>query len=224
MRGLICAYALRAIGRACRAAAACVVVVSSSVAAPLAAVDHHALRRNAASDSVRALAVHVVGSADNRGRPWAVVDKLNARLFVFAADGRLLGATPALLGQARGDFSAPGMGGKAATYIPPEERTTHAGRFASRPGRNLDGEAVVWVDYTAALAIHRLRPAPAHERRAQRLASATSADNRITLGCVVISGSFYDAVVAPVLGEQFGVVYVLPESGHWPALFADASL
>ena len=223
MRDLIFVGAGRGIRRALLTAFAAAVCLAApwSFAAPVLGPHHQALLRNAASDSVRALASHVVGTADNGGRPWAVVDKFNARLFVFAPDGRLLGAAPALLGQARGDFSAPGVGRKAASYIPPEERTTHAGRFTSRPGRNLEGEAVVWVDYTAAVAIHRLRPAPAHERRPQRLASATSQDNRITLGCVVVSGRFYDDVVAPVLGEHFGVVYVLPESGHWQALFAD---
>ena len=174
-----------------------------------------------AAAGVQALVRHVQRTADNKGRPWAVVDKVNARLFVFAADDRLVATTPALLGLARGDSSAPGVGLKAATYVPPDERTTPAGRFVSRPGRNLKGEAVVWVDYKAAVAIHRLRPSPRHERRPQRLASAKSADNRITLGCVVVSGAFYDKVIAPLLGQEFGVVYVLPESGDWTALFAD---
>ena len=181
------------------------------------------LRAQAASPAVIAVARHVQATADNRGRPWAVVDKLQARLFVFAADGTLVGATPALLGLAPGDGSAPGVGLKAASYIPPDERTTPAGRFVSRPGYNLKGEAVVWVDYAAAVAIHRLRPAPAHERRPQRLASAAADDNRITLGCVVVSELFYDTVVAPSLGTQRGVVYVLPETRDWIAIFGDAA-
>lgn len=220
MRGLIFDKAWRVVLRAGCGAAIC--LASWGAVAQPAAPDH-GLQQQAASASVRALAGHVLGTGDHRGRPWAVVDKANARLFVFAPDGRLLGATPALLGLARGDVSAPGVGPKAATYIPPDERTTPAGRFASRPGRNLKGEAVVWIDYTAAVAIHRLRPAPLYERRPQRLASVTSEDNRITLGCVVVSGSFYDRVVAPLLGQEFGVVYVLPESGDWAAVFGDAA-
>jgi hypothetical protein len=189
-----------------------------------AAPDDHAavieVRRLGASPAVRELVRHVVTTGDNEGRPWAVVDKHHTRLFVFDPDGRLAGATPALLGLAKGDFSAPGVGQKAATFVPPEERTTPAGRFISRPGRNLKGEAVVWVEYATAFAIHRLRPAPAHERRAQRLASPTTEDNRISLGCVVVSGAFYDDVVAPMLGSRFGVVYVMPENGaNWAALF-----
>lgn len=222
MRGLVLALvwakAWRVALRAVLGAAAC---LAAAGAAAQTGSAHSGLQQQGASPAVRSLLRHVLGTADHRGRPWAVVDKPNARLFVFAADGRLLGAAPALLGLARGDLSAPGVGAKAASYIPPDKRTTPAGRFTSRPGRNLKGEAIVWVDYKAAVAIHRLRPAPAQQRRAQRLASVTGDDNRITLGCVVVSGAFYDGVVAPLLGQDFGVVYVLPESGDWAAIFND---
>jgi hypothetical protein len=196
-------------------------VFCSAAAAPARSTE---LRAQAASADVQALVAHVSARGDNQGRPWAVVDKQGARLFVFAADGRLVGSTSVLLGLARGDGSAPGVGAKAASFIPPEERTTPAGRFISQPGRNLKGEAVVWVDYAAAVAIHRLRPAPAAERRAERLASPQVDDKRISLGCVVVSGSFYDKVVAPLLGGQPGVVYVMPETRSWRSLFNDATI
>jgi hypothetical protein len=172
-----------------------------------------------ASAAVRAVVRHVAQHADSQGRPWAVVDKQNARLYVFSAEGRLVGVTPALLGLAKGDDSAPGVGAKAVSFIPPHERTTPAGRFVSNPGRNLKGEAIVWVDYEAAVAIHRLRPTDPAERRPQRLESATADDNRISLGCVVISGAFYDTVVAPVLGRSQAVVYVIPETRSWQTIF-----
>ncbi len=148
---------------------------------------------------------------DAQGLPFAVVDKQDARLLVFRADGRLAGASPALLGLARGDRLDPNVGQMVATGIPPALRTTPSGRYDSQPGRNLKGELVVWVDYDAAFAIHRLRPAPASERRAERLASPSPDDNRISLGCVIVTGEFFDQVVRPVLGEGPGVVYVLPE-------------
>ena len=173
----------------------------------------------AASEEARTLAQWSWASGDTRGRPFAVVDKKDARLFVFSAGGRLIGAAPALLGLARGDDSAPGVGRKVATGIPRQERTTPAGRFDSEPGHNLSGEAIVWVDYDAAVAIHRLRPAAASQRRPQRLASDSPADNRISLGCVVVDEAFYDQVVAPTLGRQRGVVYVLPETRDWRVQF-----
>lgn len=149
---------------------------------------------------------------DNGGRPFAIMDKKNARLMIFDGKGRMVGATAALIGLAPGDHAIPGIGARPLSDIQPEERTTPAGRFASEPGRNLDGEAVVWVDYDAGFAIHRLRPGPARERREQRLASSTPSDNRVSLGCIVVDGRFFDKVVAPVLGARKGVVYVLPES------------
>lgn len=168
-------------------------------------------RGEPASPEARAMAVAAFDRADAHGRPFAVVDKREAKLFVFHADGRLAGAAPALLGLARGDSVAPGVGQMVATGIPADLRTTPAGRYDSQPGPNLKGETVIWVDYDAAFAIHRLRPSPPHERRAERLASASPDDNRISLGCVVVAGEFFDRVVAPVLGHGPGVVYVLPE-------------
>lgn len=151
-------------------------------------------------------------TGDTQGRPFAVVDKKSAALFVFSAEGRLVGATPALLGLAPGDHEVPGIGQRPVSQILPHERTTPAGRFASEPGRNLNGEHVVWVDYDAGFAIHRLRPGTSVLRRERQLATPTPADNRATLGCVVVPGSFYDDVVRPVLGTRYGVVYVLPEN------------
>jgi len=151
-------------------------------------------------------------TADNQGLPFVIVDKKGARIFVFGADGRLVGEAPALLGLAPGDYSVPGIGQRELSQILPHERTTPAGRFVSVPGRNLKGEQVVWFDYNAALAIHRIRTNNPQERRPQRLASATVEDNRISLGCVVVSLEFFENVVQATLGKTRAVVYVLPEN------------
>jgi hypothetical protein len=166
----------------------------------------------AAADTVARFARGVMESGDHRQRPFAVVDKKQARLVLFSGDGRVLGAAPVLLGLQPGDHAVPGVGSKPLSAIRREERTTPAGRFDTEPGRNLAGERLVWLDYDQGLALHRLRPAPVRERRPERLASATPADNRISLGCVVMDAGFYVTVVEPVLGRQRGVVYVLPES------------
>lgn len=192
---------------------------AATAAAPRADFGGHG-----ASEATRAVAQWSLASGDNLGRPFAIVDKAQARLFVFTATGQLVGATPALLGLARGDDSAPGVGRKVSTGIPRGERTTPSGRFESEPGHNLSGEPVVWFDYDAALAIHRIRPAAPSERRPQRLASESPADNRISLGCVVVDEAFYLQVVAPTLGKQRGVVYVLPETRDWRAEFGIGTL
>lgn len=161
----------------------------------------------------------VLDSSDNRGLPFAIVDKKDARVYVFEAGGHLRGATAALLGLAPGDQSVPGIGMRNVADILPFERTTPAGRFLSQPGRNLTGEAVIWVNYSEGLAIHRVRPGNSQEQRLQRLASSTPGDNRISLGCVVVPVAFYENVVTPLLGNSYSVVYVLPETRPVHALF-----
>jgi hypothetical protein len=158
-------------------------------------------------------------TGDNRRLPFAIVDKRSARLHVFDADGRALAATPVLLGQARGDRSVPGIGERRIAEIRPHERTTPAGRFASEPGRNLQDEDIVWIDYDAAVSMHRIRPSRPSERRPQRLATATPADNRISYGCVNVPRDFYDRHVQPVFGRSAGVVYVLPETQSAASFF-----
>jgi len=171
-----------------------------------------------ASDDARYAATRVLAGADQR-KPFAIVDKKGARIYVFDPAGRLAGTAAALLGAGPGDASIPDIAGRSISSLAPEERTTPAGRFESAPGRNDKGEEIVWIDYTQALAIHRLRPAAAHERRAARLASPTPGDNRISAGCIVVSTVFYDTVIAPLLGSHRGVVYVLPEASPVQALF-----
>ena len=153
----------------------------------------------------------VVRNADNRQAPFAIVDKREARLYVFGADGRLKGASTILLGSATGDDAVADIARRSPSSLAPGERTTPAGRYGSEPGHNLQGEDIVWIDYDASLAIHRLRPSPAAERRAERIESASPGFKRISFGCVVVPVAFYEEVVLPLLGRQRGVVYVLPE-------------
>lgn len=177
-----------------------------------------------ASDDARYAAARVLDTADHQQRPFAIVDKRAARVYVFDADGHLTGASNVLLGLAPGDTAIADIAQRHPSSLMPHERSTPSGRFESQPGHNDKGEAIVWVDYAASLAIHRLRPAPAIERRAERLASAAPGDNRISLGCIIVPVAFYEAVVAPLLGRQRGVVYVLPEMRPVQALFGTDAL
>lgn len=168
-----------------------------------------------ASVPTRELAAQVLATHDHAGRPFAIVDKQQAQIYVFDAAGALRGASPVLLGQTRGDHSAPNVGEHAqAGKVPLSERTTPSGRFVSGPGRNLQGEHVVWVDYDSAFAIHRLRPGASREQREARLASRMASDNRASWGCVVVPVAFYENVVERLLGHVRGTVYVLPENGR----------
>lgn len=152
-------------------------------------------------------------TGDAPGKPIAIVDKKNARLHVFDAQHRLVASTSVLLGQTLGDHTVAGVGQRAQIgRVGLNERTTPAGRFDTMPGRNLQGEHVVWLDYEAAFAIHRLRPAYNLADRQARLDSSTPADNRASLGCVVVPVSFYLRTMEPIFGKAPGVVYVMPEA------------
>ena len=194
-------------------ALACAVLLAAGAAAGAAPAKARAdLATAAVSEDARLVADWVVGSGDNRKRPFAIVDKKDARLLVFSEQGRLVGATPVLIGLATGDQGVRGMGALAPQSIPPSARTTPAGRFATEPGRNLDGESVVWFDYDEGLAIHRLRDDAARAARTKRLASADPRAHRVSAGCVVVPVEFYRSVVAAWLGQRRGVLYVLPET------------
>jgi hypothetical protein len=156
---------------------------------------------------------------DDHGRPFAIVDKKAARIFVFGAGGRLVGESPTLLGLSRGDIPVPGAGQKDPSRLLPEERKTPAGRFESQPGRNLSGESVVWVDYDTGIAIHRIRPGHSKAQRMRNVFSGGTDDKRMSLGCVVVPEDFFNGVVLPTLGHSRGTVYVLPEDGPVTAMF-----
>ena len=156
---------------------------------------------------------------DNGGPPFLVVDKPAAQLHVFDAAGALVGTTPILLGAARGDESVPGIGERPLASILPEEKTTPAGRFVAERGRNLAGEDVMWIDYDAAVSMHRVRATDPRERRLQRLASPTSLDNRISFGCINVPAHFYEDVVRRAFAGGRAIVYVLPETRPALSLF-----
>jgi hypothetical protein len=176
-----------------------------------------------APDDVTRVAAWAVREADNGPRPFAIVDKRRAQVYVFEPSGRLLGTSPVLLGYAAGDHSVEGIGDKAIEDIKPHERTTPAGRFESQPGRNMGGEDVVWVDYDAAVSMHRVRATNPKERRLERLATKTPADNRISWGCINVPVAFFDEKVWPHIGRGRGVVYVLPEREPLTAFFPAAA-
>ena len=165
-----------------------------------------------ASGDARQVADWVVATSDNRSLPFVIVDKKATEVFVFDGHGRLSGATSALLGLARGDDSAPGVGDKKLSDIRPDERTTPAGRFVASLGYGLGKQDILWVDYKTALALHRVLASNTREHRLQRLAAPSALDHRITFGCINVPVSFYDRIVQPAFTGTSGVVYILPET------------
>jgi hypothetical protein len=177
-------------------------------AAPIRQAD---FRDAPASDEARQLAHWVVSSADNGPHPFVILDKKQARIFVFEPNGQLAGASAVLLGYAKGDDTVAGIGKKPLEAVRPEERTTPAGRFIAAPGRNALPEDVVWVDYDAAVSMHRVRLTHPEERRLERLASHQVGDRRISYGCINLPPRFFDDVLWPRFRQPGGLVYVMPE-------------
>jgi len=171
-------------------------------------------------DAVRQVADWATDARDNGVLHFVIVDKRDARVWVFSPEGRLIAQSPVLLGAAAGDDSVAGIGQRPIAEVRPEERTTPAGRFIAEPGRNAHHEDVVWVDYDAAVSMHRLRAVEPSERRHERLATPTPADNRISYGCINIPPEFFEAVIRPAFDRRRGVVYVLPEVKTVPEAFA----
>lgn len=163
------------------------------------------------SRDVRFVANWVVDSGDNQDMSFVILDKKNTWVYVFDTKGRRLGSSPVLIGAAKGDHTVPGIGQRPLSQVKPEEKTTPAGRFIAEPGTNMSGEDIVWVDYDAAVSMHRVRATNPKERRLERLASLTTKDNRISFGCINMPPKFYENVLSPRFDKRHGVVYVLPE-------------
>ena len=164
-----------------------------------------------AGADARGVADWVATSRDNGRLAFAILDKRAAQLYVFDPDAHLVGSSRVLLGAAPGDDSVAGIGQRPMDQVRPDEKTTPAGRFVSHPGRNATGEEVIWVDYGAAVSMHRVRIVDPKEHRLERLASGAAEERRISYGCINIPVAFFDAVMKPMLGSSQAVVYVLPE-------------
>lgn len=161
-----------------------------------------------ASRDARQLADWIVDSGDNTNKHFAIIDKKNARLLVFDASGAIRGAANVLLGAGRGDHTVPGIGDKKLSAVRLQERTTPAGRFVAAVGKNFRGEDVVWVDYDAAVSMHRVIKT---KDRLKRIATATAKDKRVSYGCINVPAEFYDSILSPAFTATEGIVYVLPE-------------
>lgn len=176
------------------------------------------LARESASADVRRMAHWVADSRDNGARSFVIVDKREARVYLFDPDARLKAAVPALLGSARGDDTAPGVGDKPIAEVRDEEKTTPAGRFIAEVGESSSrGEDVVWVDYDAAVSMHRIIQKP---ERLQAMATPTPEDNRMSFGCINLPVDFYEGALRPAVDRTGVVIYVLPETRPLQQTFA----
>ena len=171
-----------------------------------------------ATPAARRLAGWATRSQDTKGRPFLVIDKVAARVFAYEADGTLRATSPALLGAARGDVTAPDIGKRTLAQIGPADRITQAGRFEAHIGPDLH-EDVLWIDYDSGLSLHRVVTTSRTEHRLTRLATPSTDDNRVSFGCINVPRIFYETVVAPMFRPADGIVYILPEQRAMAEVF-----
>ncbi len=63
------------------------------------------------------------------------------------------------------------------------------------------------------MSLHRVLTTNPRERRLERLATPTIADNRISWGCINVPAAFFDAHVMPIFaGGRRAIIYVLPDT------------
>lgn len=161
----------------------------------------------------------VIATRDNGNQPFIVIDKVAAELWVFDPSTRVRRRAPVLIGSAKGDDTAPGIGDLELSKIPVSQRTTPAGRFPSRTGPALGYKEVLWIDLTTAVALHPVVTTN-KERRVARLQSPTPADNRITFGCINVDAEFYGKFIGPLFRHAGGIVYIVPETRPLYEVFA----
>ena len=171
------------------------------------------------SEAATRVADWVAASGDNGALPYIIIDKPAASLFLFDAEGKLLGRAPVLIGVAPGDEATPGIGSKDLAEIGPAERTTPAGRFLAKFGMAAGRQKVLWVDYATSVALHPIPKGSQKERRRQRMLSPGIDDNRITFGCINVPLALYNNSVRPLFQKKGGYVYVLPDTKPLEAVF-----
>jgi hypothetical protein len=180
---------------------------------------HASFDAEAPSEDVKSITNWALHSRDHKGLPFGVVDKTNARLYVFDGRGRFLRATPVLVGMGVGDVFPPGVMEMDMYETKPWQRITPAGRFEADIFEKGRGRSTLWVDYDASIALHKMPTKKTPQRRAERMASPIAADHRITYGCINVPPAFYDAVIYPAFKPKGGIVYVLPDTMPLAAVF-----
>jgi hypothetical protein len=187
-------------------------------------------RLQSASAEVLDVVQWVGASHDNAGLPFIVVDKANAQVYAFNPAAQLKATAPVLLGMGVGDKALVPQDAPMSA-IPPQKRITPAGRYPSKLVIDNHGKVVLLIDGENLITMHIVAKGTPAQRRAERLASVATDDNRVSYGCINVPPAFFTTVVDPDFRPAKGIVYVLPEKttaaqlfGFQPAVTAPPAL
>jgi hypothetical protein len=173
----------------------------------------------AASPEVQAVQQWVAATKDNAKLPFIVVDKVNARVYSFTPFGQLKATAPVLLGMGVGDKAIVSQDAPMSAMTP-DKRITPAGRYLSRLVMDPHTKhPVLLIDGQNLITLHIVAKGTPAQRRAERLASLGSDDNRISFGCINVPPAFFETVVDPDFRPAKGIVYILPEKTTAAQLF-----
>jgi hypothetical protein len=175
-------------------------------------------RVKAASPEVQAVVQWVAASKDNAKLPFIVVDKANAQVYAFTPFAQLKATAPILLGMGKGDVALVSQDAPMSA-ITPDKRITPAGRYLSRLVVDVHGKTILSIDPVNLISLHIVAKGTPAQRRAERLASTTKDDNRISFGCINVPPAFFTDIVSPDFAPAKGMVYVLPEKTTAAQLF-----
>jgi hypothetical protein len=175
-------------------------------------------RLQAASPEVLATAQWIAASKDNAGLPFAVVDKVNARVYAFTPFAQLKATAPVLLGMGVGDKALVSQDAPMSA-ITPDKRITPAGRYVAYLVTDVHGKEILNIDAKNLISMHIVAKGTPAQRRAERLASVGSDDNRISFGCINVPPAFFTTIIDPDFKPARGIVYILPEKTTAAQLF-----
>ena len=175
-------------------------------------------RIKSAAPEVQTLLDWVAASKNNAGQPFYVVDKVNAQVYAFTPAAQLKATAPILLGMGVGDQALVPQDAPMSA-MPPDKRITPAGRYPSKLVIDPHGKVVLMIDGPNLISMHIVAKGTPAQRRAERLASVASNDNRISFGCINVPPAFFTDIVDPDFRRARGIVYILPEKTTAAQLF-----
>jgi len=167
----------------------------------------------AAKSKMSPLAQDVYGAmapvATKTGKWFMVADKPNGMMHIFKEDGSHVLSDPTLYGKDKGDV----MG--AVSSLEGGAKITPAGKFTLEKSSARGGSLLLVEskDDTGYIAIHAADTSTPSENRLGRLETPTSADNRISYGCINTKHStFINKVVPNIDSLDGGLIFVLPDA------------
>ena len=150
----------------------------------------------------------LVAPIAKEGNRWFMItDKADGKLHVFDAKGDPVVQAPALTGRGVGDKVIGGNG------------VTPAGKFTLQIAQDPEYysgyryDLVESADATGVIAVHAVWNGTKSEKRSERLASKTAADNRISWGCINTTNEVFTEKLLPNWEHLNGsLMFVMPEN------------